>query len=199
MPTNRKRKQGRITQQHAPQEPPAKKRKLPLGKGSDETAPLTPVQHAVLDQYYPQLLTLRDYVLLKLPATSRIRRRKIASTGGSSVVSNGETTDIERAVGQVLDTTLVGVVQHTKCIPDKRWEHWETYASQKGDESHVTLSDGLTGARFSQSEVRPSHWTPLHPYFGGDELIKTTDCGVRHMDDVFQIQENGHLAKTPAL
>ncbi|KAK8055527.1 hypothetical protein PG993_000754 [Apiospora rasikravindrae] len=111
-----------------------------------------PVEHVVLDQYYPQLLTLRDYVLLKLPATSRIRRRKIASTGSSAAASNGEITDIERAVGQVLDTTLVGVAQQTKCIPDKRFEQWETF-SQRGDESYVTLSDGLTGARFSQSEI----------------------------------------------
>ncbi|KAK8140264.1 hypothetical protein PG984_000330 [Apiospora sp. TS-2023a] len=153
MPTNKKRKQARLGQQVVPQEPLAKKRKLKRGKGSDEPVPLTPVQHAVLDQYYPQLLTLRDYVLLKLPATSRIRRRKITSTGSSSAVSNGQITEIERVVGQVLDTTLVGVAQQTKSIPDKRWEQWETYASQKGDESHVTLSDGLTGARFSQSEI----------------------------------------------
>ncbi|KAK8083728.1 hypothetical protein PG996_002509 [Apiospora saccharicola] len=153
MPTNKNRKQGRLGQELVPQEPLAKKRKLKRGKGSHEPVPLTPVQHAVLDQYYPQLLTLRDYVLLKLPATSRIRRRKITSTGSSSAVSTGQITEIERVVGQVLDTTLVGVAQQTKSIPDKRWEHWETYASQKGDESHVTLSDGLTGARFSQSEI----------------------------------------------
>ncbi|KAK8087976.1 hypothetical protein PG997_002937 [Apiospora hydei] len=147
-----KRKQGQVAQKHAPQEPLAKKRKHAQGKGSHESTPLTSVEHAVLDQYYPQLLTLRDYVLLKLPATSRIRKRKIASTGSSAAVSNGEITAIERAVGQVLDTTLVGVAQQTKCIPDKRWEQWETF-SQRGDESYVTLSDGLTGARFSQSEI----------------------------------------------
>ncbi|KAK7941239.1 uncharacterized protein PG986_013626 [Apiospora aurea] len=152
MPTAKKRKQGQVAQKHAPQEPLAKKRKHAQGKGSHESIPLTPVEHVVLDQYYPQLLTLRDYVLLKLPATSRIRKRKIASTGSSAAVSNGEITDIERAVGRVLDTTLVGVARQTKCIPDKRWEQWETF-SQRGDESYVTLSDGLAGARFSQSEI----------------------------------------------
>lgn len=198
MPTNGKRKQGGFARQHAPpQEPLAKKRKRSLGKGSAEPVPLTPVQHAVLDQYYPQLLTLRDYVLLKLPATSRIRRRKIASTRSSPAVSNGEITDIERAVGQVLDTTLVGVAQQTKCIPDKRWEQWETYASQKGDESHVTLSDGLAGARFSQSEVRPSRGNA--PYLKVNELIQMIGCRVCHMDGILQFQENGHVAKTLAL
>ncbi|KAK8050638.1 RNA-directed DNA polymerase [Apiospora phragmitis] len=152
MPPTKNRKQGQVTQQYASHEPLAKRRKHAQGKGSNEPTPLTPVEHVVLDQYYPQLLTLRDYVLLKLPATSRIRRRKIASTGFSAAVSHGEITDIERAVGQVLDTTLVGVAQHTKCIPDKRWEQWETF-SQRGDESYVTLSDGLAGARFSQSEI----------------------------------------------
>ncbi|KAK8126658.1 RNA-directed DNA polymerase [Apiospora kogelbergensis] len=114
MPTAQKRKQGRVTQQHAAPEPPAKKRKQTQGKGSDEPAPPAPVKHAVLDQYYPQLLTLRDYVLLKLPTTSRIRRKKIASTGSSANISNDETTDIERAVGQVLDTTIVGVTHQTQ-------------------------------------------------------------------------------------
>ncbi|KAK6841330.1 oxoglutarate iron-dependent oxygenase [Apiospora arundinis] len=152
MPTARKRKQGRATQEHAALEPPSKKIKQAQGKGSDEPTPLTSVKHVVLDQYYPQLLTLRDYALLKLPATSRIRRKKIAATGSSANGSNDEITDIERAVGQVLDTTLVGMTQQTKCIPDKRREQWESF-SQRGDESYVTLSDGLAGARYSQSEV----------------------------------------------
>ena len=38
-----------------------------------------PVKHPVLDLYYRNVLTLRDYLLSKLPTTSKVRRRKIAA------------------------------------------------------------------------------------------------------------------------
>ena len=40
---------------------------------------VTPVKHPALDLYYRNILTLRDYLLSKLPATSKARRRKIVS------------------------------------------------------------------------------------------------------------------------
>ena len=41
---------------------------------------ITAVNHPTLSLYYRNILTLKDYLLLKLPATSKARRRRIAST-----------------------------------------------------------------------------------------------------------------------
>lgn len=115
------------------------------------------IKHAVISQYFGHVLSLRDYVLMKLPGTSRLRRKKIASVGISSS-EDANVPDIERGLGLLLDTALVGC----KGLPDRpervahatdnRRQQWTNF-TQKGDESHVTLSDGLAGAVFSQSEV----------------------------------------------
>lgn len=114
----------------------------------------TPLKHAVLDQYFTKLLTLRDYVLLQLPSTSRIRRRKIAQVGSGR--PQDAFSDIEHSVGALLDGTLVGFAGGTvraQQTIDDRWQRWTSF-TQKGDESHVTLSDDLAGVGFSQSEVQ---------------------------------------------
>ncbi|ORY65812.1 uncharacterized protein BCR38DRAFT_166695 [Pseudomassariella vexata] len=129
-------------------EPPRKKAHL-----SPEHTKTSRVKHAILSLYYPEILTLRQYVLLKLPESSRIRRRKICALGTQSSSSAGaEISDVERCVGQLLDTTLVGLVEEIKSVLDSRWEEWTSFP-RRGDESYVTLSDGLVGATFSQSEI----------------------------------------------
>ena len=40
---------------------------------------ITPVKHPTLSLYYHNILTLKDYLLLKLPTTSKARRHRIAS------------------------------------------------------------------------------------------------------------------------
>ncbi|KAI1868579.1 uncharacterized protein JN550_006154 [Neoarthrinium moseri] len=112
------------------------------------------VKHAVLDQYFTTVLTLRNYMLLKLPSTSRIRRRKISSVNLTRPADT-EVSDVERSLGALLDSTLVGVTDQAlqaDARPDNRWKHWTDF-SQRGDDSHVTLSDGLAGAEFCQSEI----------------------------------------------
>jgi telomerase reverse transcriptase len=110
------------------------------------------VQHALLVQFYPKIQTLRDYLLEKLPSTSRLRRKKIASFPS---IDDARQSEVDRRLARLLDLALVG--SHCK-EPDKvqqhndRWEKWISY-SQTGDDSRVTLSDGLSGSRFSQSEV----------------------------------------------
>ncbi|CAD6591538.1 MAG: hypothetical protein ASARMPREDX12_005212 [Alectoria sarmentosa] len=44
-----------------------------------EEKTITPVKHPALGLYYRNILTLRDYLLSKLPITSKARRRKIVS------------------------------------------------------------------------------------------------------------------------
>lgn len=110
------------------------------------------VKHALLAQYYSEVQTLRQYVLAKLPASSRIRRRKIAAVG---LADPPLAKPDETALGSLLDSTLVGRRQHAHTDHDHRWQQWRGF-SQKGDESSVTLSDGVKGSIFSQSEVRQS-------------------------------------------
>ncbi|KAG7138103.1 hypothetical protein HYQ46_008379 [Verticillium longisporum] len=118
-------------------------------------ATANPVKHALLRQYYPEIVSLRHYLISKLPSASRLRRKKIASIGSeeprSSVDFRG---DLERQLCHLLDTTVVGL-QHSQ-LPaaddNVRREEWTKF-SQRGDESYVTLSGGLSDALFSQAEI----------------------------------------------
>ena len=112
------------------------------------------VRHALLSQYYPGLQTLRAYILVQLPSSSRLRRKKITSLG-----KPGDATFMEAEVqlSRLLDSTLVGHCGTPRAPAeplqdDGRWEKWLEF-SQKGDESYVTLSDGASEAYGLQSEV----------------------------------------------
>ncbi|KAL2018698.1 hypothetical protein VTK56DRAFT_472 [Thermocarpiscus australiensis] len=110
------------------------------------------VKHALLMQYYPAVQTLRQYLISKLPASSRIRRRKIASVGLAQPPPEKSLSEDELAVGKLLDTTIVASHDRVQDSRDGRWEQWVGF-SQKGDEPYVTLSDGLRGSTYSQSEI----------------------------------------------
>ncbi|KAJ9602431.1 Telomerase reverse transcriptase [Cladophialophora chaetospira] len=58
------------------------------------------LHHAVLSSFYPKVCTLRSYLLASLPATSRVRRRKL------TLFQNDETASL-------LDTCLVGVLKQS--------------------------------------------------------------------------------------
>jgi telomerase reverse transcriptase len=72
----------------------------------------------------------------------------------------------EQKLADLLDNTYVsrrlpsetGAIGHPEGRNDQdsthhfRWQQWLNF-SQKGDESHVTLSDGLKGCMYSQAEV----------------------------------------------
>ncbi len=111
------------------------------------------MKHALLAQYYHEIQTLRQYALAKLPAASRLRRRKIASVGLARPGVEKAPTEDETALGELLDSTIVACRHHAEAEDDRRWEQWVGF-SQRGDESYVTLSDGLKGSIYSQAEVR---------------------------------------------
>ncbi|ETS88050.1 hypothetical protein PFICI_01878 [Pestalotiopsis fici W106-1] len=149
MPPSRKRVRGKADE--TVQEQPRKK-VIKTGQRATSTPP--EIKHAVINQYFAHVLSLRDYILGKLPATSRLRRKKIASLGSSSS-TDAEIHDLEQILGSLLDTTLVGYKERPEQpshTPDNRRQQWTNF-TQKGDDSHVTLSDGLAGAAFSQSEI----------------------------------------------
>ena len=127
---------------------PAKHIKSELGRRG------TIVRHGLLAQYYSESKTLRQYVLSRLPASSRIRRRKIASVGAPKASPEIPRTEDELALEDLLDSTIVTRRPNVEDNDGHRWEQWVAF-SQKGDESYVTLSDGLKGSIYSQSEVSP--------------------------------------------
>ena len=131
------------------------------------------VDHALLKQYYSQTTTLREYVLTRLPTASRLRRKKIASVGRAPPSLSPTTrqwTEGEITLARLLDTTLVAsrdpsgseIVDEAKSIPNLRWEQWVRFSQRGGDESYVSLSDGLRNSLYSQAEVGANH-TDLHP------------------------------------
>ncbi len=79
-----------------------------LRRASDSHLPRADaIKHALLVQYYPSIKTLREYALSKLPESSRLRRKKVAAVGLAVGPPGKVLTDRERAMGHLLDTTLV--------------------------------------------------------------------------------------------
>lgn len=105
-----------------------------------------PTSRDMLSRYYPTVVTLREYLLSRLPPTSRMRKKKLARLGTTIGVLN----EVETTVCHFLDTTLVGVTEKPYDQSEERWQEWVTF-SQKNDDSHVSLTGD---AAFSQSEVR---------------------------------------------
>ncbi|KAL7945905.1 hypothetical protein V8C42DRAFT_47065 [Trichoderma barbatum] len=134
--------------------PRGKKRKLDANDASGNQIPAsskhyTPVKKDLLQLHYPIVCTLREHVLSGLPDTSRIRRKKIATLGSSI-----DASAIEKQLARVLDTTLVGSSPATpKSEPEAAtWQQWLSF-SQKGDESYVTISNGIASSIATQSEI----------------------------------------------
>ena len=151
MTKSRKRKRGQPSVRNGGDDGPSRKKQAITDK---ETHPQTPVEHELLSRYYPILVTLRQYALSKLPVSSRLRRKKLATVGLSVSSRNSEISNTERGLAHLLDTTLVGLKDDPESVKDDHWEQWVTF-SQRGDESYVSLSGGSADAAFSQAEVSP--------------------------------------------
>jgi telomerase reverse transcriptase len=104
------------------------------------------VKQAVLAQFYPQVLSLREYLLSKLPANSKIRRKKILLVG-----KKPDAGDADRKLSSFLDATLVGVSKCKELPLEERWKQWTTF-SQRPEDSTVSADRSGLGA-YSQSEV----------------------------------------------
>lgn len=140
-PMSRKRKRGKDSCEHG---------------GPTRLQSADAVKHALLAQYYPNILTLRQYLLHNLPPASRTRRKKIEAFQAD--VSDADTS-IRVQLAKLLDTTLIGLrvcpEDVAKARSKSRLQQWIDY-SQK-DDSHVTLSTGDASAIHLQSEVGPLH------------------------------------------
>jgi telomerase reverse transcriptase len=136
MPQKRKR-----TRQ-TPQSSGQKRQKTSNPQNSKEPI----IKHALLAHYYPHIFTLREYLLRRLPHTSKIRRKKILSIGRNA------DAELEEELGKFLDQTLIGESVCLEVSRQERWSQWVSF-SQKGDDSVSTLVNLNSPGVFSQSEV----------------------------------------------
>lgn len=141
--------------------------KQPRKENAVNLQPPDVVKHALLAQYYPTILTLRQYVLASLPASSKIRRKKISAVGKTTQAvteeahsgtheSEKDPDHVHASLARLLDTTIITTHVYPTAFeeaqPDGRFQKWMDY-SQKGDDSHVTLSGDVASAIHSQAEV----------------------------------------------
>lgn len=98
---------------HGPDKPPKRPRTADAPTHQSPAATPVTVQHPVLNRLYPNVLSLRHYVLSRLPASSKFksRRRKLSQIGrplpSHADSPTCDTVDLE--LGELLDSTLVGV------------------------------------------------------------------------------------------
>lgn len=115
------------------------------------------VQHLVLEQYYPNVMSLRDYLICKLPKTSKARRKKLASAGTTKKGESKEKEDGTNLLGRLLDQTLIGIPKDTDSVDNGRMQILRTFSqrsTQKSshDDSAQDLAAGLPS--YCQNEVR---------------------------------------------
>ena len=130
----------------------------------------TPIatSHPTLSLYYPQILTLRDYLLSKLPPSSKSRRRKIAnikkgagprstvrqssksSHEESSQSSQGGHFDEHASLVRLLDRHLVCRRHHVhQPAWQTRGKDFQAFSQKNNGADESSLLEGHT----SQSEV----------------------------------------------
>lgn len=154
---------------------PGKRIKKDDGKATDSACPtVSPVvQHPVLSLYYPYVLSLRQFLLSGLPASSKVRRRRLVAIGGRAeketpgcrntegredawdghvscadqVLSCSE--DHDKALTSLLDTTLVCCSK--PYVPTDN--HARTNDLVSFSQQNSTMGSSLDGGACSQSEV----------------------------------------------
>ena len=116
-----------------------------------ETKTIAPVKHPTLSLYYPNIFTLRDYLLSKLPVTSKVRRRKIASVLPSTADvdhTDGKTSTLHqdrRCLSKILDSTLVCTVhEQTPQVGTSRIKDLEAFSQHVHPTAGSSVGDCTT-------------------------------------------------------
>ena len=111
----------------------------------------------MLSRLYPDVLSLRHYLLPRLPASSRLKsRRQKLSELGAEHPSHGDTAPrgIDLELGELLDTTLVGVLPSAAKPQDADRERSKDLESFSQEVSATNNSAGTFRAGcFLQAEV----------------------------------------------
>lgn len=148
---------------------------------------LQTVGHPTLRRYYAQISTLRDYLISRLPASAKSRRRKIETARGSKpeslateTIARGEggstapgssarSDELAHRLGDS-QTRLAALLDHTLvCTPqgclsafhDSREKDFIAF-SQKADVSLGSTLDGGTTSISDVSSPRRSFLKPLY-------------------------------------
>lgn len=149
----RKRKRG---ERETCEDPARKKCKRPQGKPGKPGKPghENIVKDSLLFQYYRKVLTLREFLLWRLPSSSKVRRKRIASVGchgqPSKHAAEGDSGDATLALH--LDGTLVGVLKQDEVEKVRSTKDLLSY-SRLGVASKVMDKSGICEKWFRQSEV----------------------------------------------
>ncbi|EFX01630.1 telomerase reverse [Grosmannia clavigera kw1407] len=162
----RKRKRADADDSRNIGEAPPSRTKQPRREASSEQHPaahrqLDPVvKHALLTRCFPQVLTLRAYLLSRLPASSRIRRKKLREVGLAA-----DPSPVEQRLRRLLDNALVACSHHDgsgqgdkpldslPSLQDDRQQQRLAYIEHKrAEESHVIISNAQEGVFSPQSE-----------------------------------------------
>lgn len=116
--------------------------------------------HPVISLYYQQVLTLRQYLLQKLPLTSKSRRRRILSLK-SPIAREKDHRQYEepaQILANLLDTTLIGVPKEISPAGDQTRQLDFAAFTQSQDRSECTDTDPSC----PQSEVMSTPFSRLH-------------------------------------
>lgn len=109
--------------------------------------------HPVISLYYRDVFTLRQYLLCRLPLSSKLRRRRIASPAVVASDSPATTDPITQSLVDLLDTTVVGVLKQPS--PKLASERQQAYRAFTQSQSRSILVSTDTGPVAPQSEVSP--------------------------------------------
>ncbi|CEO58739.1 hypothetical protein PMG11_03444 [Penicillium brasilianum] len=107
--------------------------------------------HPVISLYYRQVLTLRQYLLRQLPASSKLRRRRIASLRPLGSPSIADLEDSVSPLAELLDSTLVGVLKDPSAKVDSDRQRDFRAFTQSQSRSILVSTD--TGPTSPQAEV----------------------------------------------
>lgn len=105
--------------------------------------------HPVISLYYRKVVSLRDYLLQQLPVTSKSRRRRILTLGSRTDTES----QMSLSLAQLLDSTLVGVLQVQDSCPIFTSQRQKEYWSFNESQSRSLLASTDTGPSCPQSEV----------------------------------------------
>lgn len=139
----------------------------------DQSANATPpsIEQPVLQRFYPQLLTLRHYLLSVLPKSSKNRRRKLAQLGRPIAAKDAPSAcalDIE--LGHLLDSTVIGKheigkIENEEELTRERVKDIEIFTQQ--------LSPALTESTFKPGYFLQSGVGHKQQYLFIDKRMRT--------------------------
>ena len=154
----KKRKRG------VPSQPAKRVRRTKVDGGDDDD---TNFHHPVLSAHYPRVVSLRTYLLELLPASSRARRRRIASEGIQSKNQRKNGSQGGGELARILDSTLVGVsAPPNPKLNSARQRDFATFSQTQARSSDGSAGSGTAaGPTSGLGEVRHGFYILLSTFW----------------------------------